>query len=235
MSTWGELRKMFLIGSGEKAHAEQQAWTFLTEGYRMLCNRIEVPELDVPDATVALALGDDSFEMDCDAFTIRSMFNVTDGVPMYREPGGYNGRQRFLEQTTGKPPQGSPEHYVRTGNKIWVRDTADAAKTLKIHYKIQPPDVAAANINDHPVTPSHYDTAIVQAAIYKFFTTYTQLNKAEEGQPLPSQVAKEAFDAALAEQVSEVEVETRNEHSTVRIAGFRYAPRSRRPGGRRRR
>lgn len=233
--TWGQMRKRYLSSVGDIPSADAEAWQHLTEGLRRLCRHVDVPELQ-QIATVTLSTGDHYFDMDCDAFTIRSIFNCTDGIMMHREEGGFAGRQRYIDPAAPadpKPFAGSPTHWVRTGNRIYVRGTCEASTVIQVHYEVQPEPVDVSDIDSHAITPAQYDTVIVHFAVSDFYTSHAMANRPRgESTLLPSAIADRAAFSLLDDLKKPLEIETRAERGNIRLAGFQMTPRSRR--GRRR-
>lgn len=229
MSTWGQIRQKYLQAVGKRPSAEQESWDHISEGYRRVASRLELPELRVPDAIVTVAEDDHYFDHDCDAYAIRSIFNSTDGTPMHQESGGMAGYNRFLESSaagTPKPPSGVPTRYVRVGNRIYFRDRANEEKKFVIQFDLQVPEIAAADINEHPVTPSQYDLAIVYMAAKAFFLVHGDEDKSPEGQPPPSVKMSNAADEVLTRSKDPVAIESKAERTTIRAAGYRVTPRT---------
>lgn len=229
MSTWGQLRQKYLSAVGKRDAAEQEAWDHLSEGYRRVASRLDLPELRVPDAIVTVAEDDYYFEHDCDAYAIRSLFNATDGTPMHEESGNMSGYNRFLEPSatgTPMPPRGVPTRYFRAGNKVYFRDRANEEKKIVVQFDLQVPDVTVADINNHPATPAQYDLAIVYAAARSYFLVHPEQNVAPDGQQKPSESLTAAIDEVLTRSKDPVEIESKNERLTIRVAGYRYTPRS---------
>ena len=230
MSTWGELRKKYLQAVGKRNSAEQEAFDHLSEGYRRVASRLDLPELRVPDATVTVAEDDNYFDHDCDAYAIRSIYNSTDGQTMHEESGGMAGYNRFLESSavgTPKPPRGTPTRYVRAGNRVYFRDRPTRSTIFVIQFDLQVPDIALADINEHPVTPAQYDMSIVYAAARSYYLLHPEEDRPpSDGQPPPSVAFASATDEVLARSKDPVAIENQGERTVVRVAGYRYKPRS---------
>lgn len=229
MGTWGELRLKYLSATGRRDSAEQEAWDHLSEGYRRVASRLDLPELRVADAIVTVAEDDYYFNHDCQAYAIRSIFNSTDGTPMHEESGNMSGYNRFLEPSatgTPMPPKGTPTRYFRAGNNIYFRDRADGEKKFVIQFDIQVPAVTVSDINNHPIVPDQYHLAVVYAAARSYFLVHPTENTAPDGQQRPSESLSAAVDEILTRSKDPVEIESRGERLTMRVAGYRYTPRS---------
>ena len=229
--TWAEMRKLFLEGTGNTGSGDQETWVHLTEGYRRTAEPLDIPELTQPEAYVSLVQGDDYFDTDCDVFAIKTLVNLTEGHEMYPEPAGMTGRNRYIEATTGTrgtPPEGSPTHWVRDGNRIYIRDAASEATNIAIRFKVQVPELSSSDANDYPLTPAQYDHAILHAALASYFSLHPKADQAPEGQPPPSVKHTQSFQRIMTSAGSEHprSIEAKSSRNTMRLAGYRIGGRA---------
>lgn len=153
----------------QAAAPEREKYEHLNNGIRWVTNRLELPELGVPNATVPTVAGQDYVEHDCGVYAIKWILDQSTGSKLDPEEDGMRGRARHIETGSDRPPTGELHRYVREGNRIWLRDTPDAVKTLTISFRIQPPKVTSDNADGHPMTPEQYDWAIVYAMVSSYF------------------------------------------------------------------
>ena len=232
--TWAQLRKLYLQGTGDQEAAREEAYTHLSQGYRDVATdpRVKVPELMAIDSAVTVLADADSVavsSIDFSVFAIANGFNVTDGVPIYPEPGGMIGRDGFLD-TTGKPPSGNITHYMRDGALIYVRNTPTVNTTLRFRVMRQVPDITEADINASPLTPSQYDMAIVHAAVASYYALHPGEAVASEGERvvLLGQKHRGEVERILTERHQPMAEEDRPRRETMRLRGYSTMPRSRR-------
>lgn len=234
--TWGELRDLFFAATGETGIADKEVWTHLTEGYRRVASHpgVEVPELTNPDSTFTITEATsggedwpDFFEVACDVYAIKSLYNETDGYPMYPESGGMTGRERFLE-AGGSPPRGGVRWWVREGTRIYVREAPEADTAVRIRFKTQVPQLDSTYASKHPLTPPQYELAILNFALESFNTIHKPKN--QEGNPLLSVARdhREQAQSILDRSIDPRAIEDRSRHQRIRLAGYRFTPQSRR-------
>lgn len=240
--TWATIKDMYLEATGNNPKAEQEWSVHQTEGYRRVAGELDIPELRQPEASFVIAADGsggwlDYFELagECDVYAIESLHNSTDGLLMLPEPGGMSGRSRHLEPTDDdttrpRPPAGTPQWWVREGSRIYVRDRPQRSTRIEIRFHIQVPQITAADLDDHPLTPQQYDRALVLAAAESFYEMHPKENRPvgdQEGSPLASQFFSGAAAGAMARK-SPRSIEDRTSTSAMRLAGFSVTPRSRR-------
>lgn len=230
-STWESLRRLFLTTCGDAAAAREEAWTHLSKGYRQVFNdeAVDVPELSAIDEEVVVAADADYIAMtdiNFSVFGIQNVFNKTDGRPLDPEPGGMEGRDRFLT-STGTPPAGSITHYMRDGQRLYVRNVPTTETTLIVRVRREVPPLGDADIEGSPLTPTHLDHAIVFYAAASFFSLHPRMH---EGKPMPDDERYRGLaKAEILGQVSPRVVEDkarRREH--YRLSGYDLGPRWRR-------
>ena len=234
--TWEEIGELFTRAVGDSGMAEVEKWRHLTEGYRRVASHpeVEVPELTNPDSTYTITESvsgaedwPDYFESDCNVYAIKSLYNETDGHPMYPDPGGGTGRERFLE-AGGSPPRGSVHWWVREGSRIYVRDAPEADTTIRIRFKVQVPELTSADATKHPLTPPQYEMAILHSALESYFAVHKP--KSQEGIPIVS-VARDhgsQAESIIRRSIDPRAIEDRSRHQRIRLAGYRFSPMSRR-------
>lgn len=175
--TWSEIIDVYTAITENQPEAERERFLHINEGKRFVSNQplVTMPELNVPNATVTTTIGQDWVEHDCSAYAIRYIVNQDTGTKLEPERDGMRGRARLLESGSDKPASGAVHHYARDGNRIWLRDTPDSVVTLTIAFKTQAPEVTAANLDEHPITPEQYDYAIALAAASSYFKAHPPL------------------------------------------------------------
>ena len=224
--TWAQIRLAYLQAVGNTPAADQEAWLHLTQGQRIVWGRVDVPEVAVVDPSFALTINQDYVELsglDQQAYAILDVFNVTDGTPCYPEPGGMTGRNAYLD-STGKPPVGIVTRYQHDGTRLWLRDTPEAATTLRVRLRRQPPVLSDADLNSSPILPSQYDWATIWAAAENYYLGH---EVPVDGQELPSARFNRAFEKSLQTTAVNPRVEEdRAQRQTMRLAGYSLRRRS---------
>lgn len=228
--TWAALRKLYLQATGDNVSAQEEAWTHLTEGYRVvsLNQAVDVPELAAIDESVTVAIGADYIEMstvDFSAFAILSVFNKTDGFQVLPEPGGMVGRMRYLD-TTGKPPSGTVSFYQRDGTKLYVRDIPSATTTLMVRVRRQIAALTEADVNGSPLTPAQFDYPILYQAVAGYFSIHPATDGGDPAVALDVKYRDLANQKILEAHNPRVE-EDRPHRGTMRLRGYSITPRSR--------
>jgi hypothetical protein len=218
-----EIERIFLRSAGESADAHQERWQHLNFGYRWLFGKIKVPEVYIPDATVNTTATEDWINVDNDLYSIGSIVNTTDGRKLDPERDGMRGRSRYIDAGTTKPPTGSPQYYIRQGNKIWLRDTPDAVYALLISFRFLPEWIDEnTDLTQHPITPAQYDMAIVFRALGSFFTLHPPRRgdgTLDEGRK--KELIQEARDL-VGELVEPATEENLDRRQYVRQAGYSF-------------
>lgn len=234
--TFARIRENFLQAVGKSEISAQEAWDHITEGYRETLRQGDFPEVFREEVRLSVDLdeehpGDflDYVELPCDYMTIYSVFNEQVGSPINFEPSGWRGRERFLQlsspkDTRAKPPNGEVRWFVPMGTRIYLRDTPNSDTTLKVSYRIQPPTLNDSDANEHARTPPQSDWAIVWFAAANYFKAHPMVQGAKENVGSFEQQAQ----AKLHSRYNpDVEVE-KTAFNRMRVAGYRYMPRSRR-------
>ncbi len=176
---WEELRDLYMRACADSTMAAQEYFKHATASSRWLASQVTEKELMSLDAAVSLAIGDDSFDWDTQAYAIQTVFNKTDQHRCEPEPSGMHGRTKYLRQD-GKPSQGIVTWYHPEGKKVWVRDKAAKITDLQINFKMVPPDVTKELLDDHPIFPPHLDYALLFKSIGFYYDLHPK--PALEGQ-----------------------------------------------------
>lgn len=234
--TWAQLREAFLKIAGDSSGAKNECYAHLTAGYRELVRRIDLPETFKESADITVAANTDFFVVlteltdRYELHAIDSVYNVTDGRPIEPEPSGYAGRDRFLLESTNKPPTGQVRFYVRYGPNVYLRDTPNASTKIRVRYHMHAPTISGADLNNNPETPPHLDWAIVHLAAMSYFEGNPEQDRpVGENQPPPSQKHLASAQRIISPP-DEVHVKLEENQNTThkqRVAGYRFSPRSR--------
>lgn len=238
--TWGEIRKRFVEACEGHDLANQRSWEHITEGYRMLLQRVDVPEAFVSEATVTVGsdaetAGEflDYVEVDPEVYHIDSVVDMTNGTPLTPEPSGMPGRDRFLDDldtgaTRVKPPNGAPVHWVRQGTRVYLRPCPTTAVKLVIRYRTQgfTGKITSAESAKHPVTPQQFDWPIVLFSAYSYYVSHPIADVTDEG----TRMARSAKFLQAAENAIRVPEQPKAEEeksmfTSMRLAGFEVTPR----------
>ena len=237
--TFARIREAFLQNVGKSTASAQEAWDHITEGYREALRQGDFPEVFREEVRLSVDLdeehpGDflDYVELPCDYMTIYSVVNETVGAPVNFEPSGWRGRDRFLQRsdplgTRSKPPCGEVRWFVPMGRRIYIRDTPNSDTTLRIAYRIQPPTLRDDLANQHALTPPQADWAIVWFAAANYYKAHPQIENA-------GQMAQTLGTQAQAKLHARYNPDAEVEHTAfnrMRVAGYRWTPRSRRMRG----
>lgn len=232
--TFARIREYFLRTVGQSESAAQEAWEHITEGYREVLRQGDFPEVFREELRLTVPLDPehpgewlDYVELPCDYMTIYSLINETVGAPINFEPNGQRGRDRFLQKadppdTRSKPPAGEVRWFVPVGRRIYLRDTPSEDTVIRITYRVQPPVLDDSNANEHPLTPPQADYAIVWFGAANYLKVHTSIeNAATMAESLERQAKEKIHQRYNPDQ----EVEHTANHR-MRVAGYRYAPRT---------
>jgi len=234
--TWGEIRNAYLGCCRQSVAAQQEAWAHLTQGLRLVVQAADLPEVyqaeatvDVPADPLDATLFADYVELDCDVYHVDSIVNLTDGAPVFHEPSGMPGRDRYIDESTttrGKPTDGQVRYFTRKGNRIYLRDTPTAATKLLVRFRAHPPVLTESDVAKHPITPPHLDWAIVYYSAHNFYSAHPQLNQsAEPGAQKPSAFYFSQAESSLIRPKQPEAEEEKTAYTAQRLAGFRASPR----------
>lgn len=222
--TWAQLRLALLQGAGDSEAARAEAWLHLTEGYREVASRVPVPEMFTVDDGVIVPAGQDYVDVsviDSDVYSIMDIFNVTGNFPIYPEPGGMTGRNRYLSDN-GRPAAGAVTNYQRDGSRLWVRNTPSVATTLRVRLHQQTPQLDLSMANDSPLTPDQYDMAILFSALENYFNLHPRIEKIESGAMMSmSDKYRTSKEAKLAAPTPPRVEEDKGRNETMRLRGYR--------------
>lgn len=225
--TWAQLRVLYLQAVGNDASSREEDWTHLSEGHRDIGLLVDLPEVNLQEDAVISSGNDFLFVSSLTPlFAILDMSNITEGTPMYPEPGGMTGRRRYLTNT-GQPATGSVTHYQRDTDRIWVRSTPTAATTIRIRMQRHLSDISDADLNDQPIVPPQYHMAIVYAAAEKYFLLHPKIDMAGDIPVSKSETFKSAKVEAVTSRKAAVVEEDRARVETMRLRGYRLGVRSR--------
>lgn len=226
--TVGEVLDHYLSIIGEEGQASREKYTHLNNGYRLICNRIDLPELHVPNAEVSTVAAQDYVEHDCGAYSIDWIVDKSTSQKLYPEPDGMRGRALFYEDTTGMPPQGNLFRYVRQGNRIYLRDTPKDVRTLIIAFRTQPPTLDSSSLSGHLLTPEQYDMAVVYAAAASYLKSHPPMIPGADGVSfVPDRQAWREMDELmkieLGEQKDPMAEENRDRRQTITLRGYSFS------------
>lgn len=223
MSTsWRELRSLFIRATGEQQNAIHESWDHLTFAYRDICARKELPELYQPDARTSTTASQDYIATDVDLYSIHSIVDLSNGRHLEREPEGNQGRRMFIAATTGMPPEGDPQFYVRSGNRIYLRPTPPDERELQLVYRFHPAELAEADLDLYPITPPQYDEAILWLALYRFYLLHPHENPDGSLDHNRAEVLRQQAELRLVEPKNPPGEEQRSMRSYVRQPGYSF-------------
>lgn len=231
-----DVRRFFLAAAGDEAIARAE-WPFhVSEGYRQVCARIDLPELQKVEPATVLANTDSVSipSFDQNVYAVLNVYNATEGFPMRPEPGGMVGRDRYLlAGNPARPPTGSVTDYIHDGTLLYVRYMPTADTLLQIRVRQQPPNVgeAEASAGTMPLTPDQYDWAIVHLAVANFYLTHPKLD-VQPGEDDGASLAQRHLDSAervFTGAASTVFKEERSRYDGMRLRGRMLGPRTRFP------
>lgn len=227
--TWKEIRDIYLVSTANATLAIEQAWYHLSNGYRRTCAELDIPEVYGPELQFTTVANQDwvatpdtgSFDS---LYSIYSGFNKTRGFAIEIEPQGFRGRNQ-LRTTTGKPPSGDVTHYVRVGDKIWLRNTPTGAQVLLFQTRFQPADLSDSDLTGEPRLPAQYHQAIVaQAAVSYYETVPEDARDLSSPDLLQSAQFERTARRLMMTQAAPSQEEHHNRRHTLRVAGYRVTP-----------
>jgi hypothetical protein len=242
--TWAQIYNYGKQSIGEQSAWAQEAYDHLSQGYRRVCGlrEVEVPELYRQTTIVLTALSPvppppaqpylDYFPLDPEVYHIASLYNQTEVVPVKEEPSGMQGRERFLDGS-GQPSPGSVTFFMRDGNNVYLRSTPAKDTTLIMRFGVEVPRVDNSMLNQHPITPDHYDWAIVHASVANYFSVHPDEGKeatqdSEGKETTRYQLAEARFRDVVEQPKSVYAEEAKASFYQMRLAGYRPGPRTRR-------
>lgn len=174
---WAQIRQLY-VGATGPAEAGTAEWEIhLNEGYRRVCARVDVRQLETTDESVTTVNGTDFSVLPSDVFAVIQVDNTTSGNRLNPEPSGMRGRSRYLDSDAGKPAAGDPQFYDVTADRIYWRPTPDSAYQMRIRYKRNPPAVSIDKLDESPLLPEHLHSAVALAAAVSFYGSHAELNE----------------------------------------------------------
>ena len=174
-----------LDSAGASSLNYYQIW--LNQAYRQLCSqeyvlglkkRLYVPQL-FTSTTASTVDGQAYVSVPTGCLYITEVFDTTNGKKLKHITW-----KQYIEYTdrTTAASEGDPTEWTRSGGRIYVHPTADAAMTLTIYYKKLPTDLSGTLTT---VIGAEWDDAIIELAAYKMFSWLHEYEK--------SKVVKESF------------------------------------------
>lgn len=192
MMTWDQIRERFLLGTRNNTEASRSWSIYLTSAIREIATIVDIPELFQPFATTPTVANQDWVACDPDVLAIETVVDLSTGRKLDQEPDGYRGRSQYLDITTGKPSVSDPAYWVRRGNRIYLRGTPSDVRSLRFSWYLQPPEVTAAMLSNHPITPAQYDDVLVLLAL-SGFTLEHPPDLERNGERIPDTGASQRF------------------------------------------
>jgi hypothetical protein len=173
---WGEILDLFLRVCENTPDAQTEQWQHLNWAHEHVCGIIDPPELHVPNGrlTAAYDAGPPPVYQDWLAtpsfvYHVDWIANKDDGRKLDPEPDGFRGRARYFEDGENRPPTGTPQFWVRRGNRIWFRDTPNSELEFIYSYRRHPPKASNDSLETSPLAPPQYHMALVKFAGGNFF------------------------------------------------------------------
>lgn len=170
--TWREIREHVLNACGQTTDAAAEFFHHATAANREICAVVEVRELEREGKVVTVKEGDDRVSLPDEIYAVHHIFNQTTGQRLEPEESGLHGRSRYLEEDTGQPQSGTVHRYVPVNRQILLRNTADEPTTLRLSYKIVPPDITKERLSEIPITPPHLDWALINLTAANYLSTH---------------------------------------------------------------
>lgn len=219
---WAEIRRLFISTCGQAPAATAEAYRHLTEGLSTISARLDLEEAESIDYGVATVASTDYVNLPSDLYHIIHVFELSSGQELEPEPGGIRGRANYLAQTTGMPSEGPPRWYARSGQKLYLRPTPDAATyTIKVRGKAQMTELTEADLGSDPVLPQQYHMAIMWAAAISFLQTHPKILKELGGTEFVASLERQLNDR-LANQELPKDRERFDKRGRMYLRGFRY-------------
>lgn len=219
---WSQIRNQFIATSQDAAGATAEWDIHVNEGYRQVCARMDVRELETTDETVWTTDGQDWVLLPSNVFSVIQVDDITNALRIQPEPDGMRGRSQYLDSNSpGKPAEGPPNYYDVTGQRLYLRPTPDGDYQLRIRYKMQPPIVDDTMYDECPLLPEHLHMAIVYAAAVSYFNTHPDANKplAEVGATY-GMLAQAALDKKIQEAMLPKQRERFDQSGRAYMPGF---------------
>ena len=217
---WAQIRQLYLGATGQAEAASAEWEIHLNEGYRRVCARVDVRQLETTDESVTALDGQDYSALPEDVFSVIQVDNITSGNRLEPEPSGMRGRSRYLDSDSGKPAEAEPQFYDVTADRIYWRPTPDSSYQMRIRYKRNPPAVDIALMDEYPLLPEHLHSAVALAAATSFYSAHAELNE-ERSSGLTRLVEyQSALDKALQEPLEPKQQERFDQSGRMYMPGF---------------
>lgn len=215
--TWRQVKSHYLNIVGNASEATTEFLDHATGAHREMCSREEVEEL-FTERELIVPVGKDRVSIPEDLYAVYYVFNVTDGERVEPEEHGMRGRSRYLQETTGIPPEGKVYRWARSDRMLYLRDAASAATTLLVRYKRVPPDVTDKMLDERPLTPPHLDWPLVHLTAAGFLDTHPRM--AEDGSMVSGGYYRDlAYNRATVAMPPQHQ-ENRDRREGVRLQGY---------------
>lgn len=218
---WANIRKLFLRSVGETTGAVEEWAIHVTEGYRRVCARLNVRELE-ETVVMQTAPGVDYLLVPTNVYHVLDCVNLTSGWPVVPEESGARSRGRYMDPGEGQPSAGPPTRYVLTGEKMFLRPTPDGEYDLQLRYRLQPPAVEDSDLGSDPLIPPQYHMAIVHGATVSYLRTHIEADQVLPGAQSPSIRAEQSFQAALQEPDLPKDRERFDQRGRMYLKSFRF-------------
>lgn len=217
---WAQIIDMYDKACGKASGAAQEWPIHVNEGYKALCARMNLEELDKRIGLETIS-GVDYVPMPADIFHVISVANITTGDKLDPEINGMRGRMQFFDPAgTGLPVSGIPTNYAISGGRLYLRDTPNAIYQLELLGRARPDVVRDTDLDQRPVTPEHLDMAIVFAAARSFFSVHADSDVAAADGTRPSAKADANFNRAIQEPDLPKDRERFDQVGRVYLKGF---------------
>jgi len=145
--------------------------TWTNQAYRQLCSqdyilglkkRLYFPQL-MTSTTASTVDGTAYVSTPSGALYITEVFDTTNGKKL-----SHITWKQYIEYTdrTTAASEGDPAEWTRSGSRIYLHPTPDAAMTMTIYYKKLPTDLSGTLTTD---IGAEWDDVIIELAAYKCF------------------------------------------------------------------
>lgn len=218
---WAQIRQLYLSSCGPNAEVAGVEWDLhLNEGYRRVCSRVDMRELETTDTSVTTEDGLDYVPLPSDVFSVIQVDNVTSGFALQIEPAGMRGRSQYLDANSGKPPEALPQYWETSAQRLYLRPTPDDVYRLRIRYKVAPATVSQSTLDESPVLPEHLHMAVAWAAAVSFYSSHPDLNTERTSGLTRAVEYQQLFDKALQDPYVPKDRERMDLRGRAAIPGF---------------
>lgn len=195
---WAQVRQLYL-GACNSVEAAGVEWEIhLNEGYRRVCSRVDMRELETTDETVSTTDGVDYVPLPTNVFSVIQVDNISSGFALQIEPAGMRGRSQYLDANSGKPPEAAPQYWEPSAQRLYLRPTPDDTYRLRIRYKVAPEAIDQTRLDESPALPEHLHTAIAYAAAVSCYSAHPEANTERTTSGLTRSVEyQQLFDKAV--------------------------------------